>query len=222
MNSTLILRHREMMSILDYCNDVNPNRDLLRILQGLRIDCNGKPNNKDMFDYWIKITEQTMEKNTKDFSIFFLEQMVEKGMPLLENAISLINRLPDEKIFELQSIKVNYWNRSDIQIEQDYKDMLRILDHYYFQTYNDDLGALLGCLSMDIWADRLPADLADYEIWLDSIEPIKDSEIVTKIVTFLEKFSSEFKTFDFETTISFVKSLSEEQIKEITQSNSNT
>lgn len=222
MKNVLTNRHREMMSILDYCDNQAQNRDLHKILQGLRIDNSGQPRNQEIFDLWVNIAEQTMEKSTKDFSIFFLEQMLEKNMPLLESAISLINRLSDEKISELQSIKVNYWNRSDIKIEQDYKDMLRILDRYYFQSYNDDLGALLGCLSMDIWADRLPADLADYGIWLDSIEPIKDSDIVTKIVTFLEKFSSEFKTFDFETTIFFVKSLSEEQIKEITQSNSNT
>ena len=220
MNNTLIQRHREMMSILDYCNEVNPNRDLLRILQGLRIDCNGKPNNKDMFDYWIKVTEQTMDKNIIDFVIIFLEKMQGKSMPLLENAISIVRLLPHEKIVQLQSVQVNYWNRSAIKITQDYKDMLKILDHCYYQTYNDDLGDLLGSLSIGIWADRLPADLADYEIWLNSVENIKERDIVTKIVTFLNRFGSEFKTYDLAPTISFVESLSEEQIKKITQSSS--
>ena len=220
MNNMLIQRHREMMSILNYCDAVNSNRDLLKILQGLHIDRNGKPNNKDMFDYWMNIAEQTTGKNIRDFAIIFLERMREKGMSLLENAILIVKFLPDDKINQLQSIKVNYWNRSDIRIEQDYRDMLNILDYCYCQTHSDDLGDLLGSLSIGIWTDSLPADLADYEIWLNSVEAIKDSDIVTKIVTFLDRFGSEFKTYNLAPTISFVESLSDEQIKEITQSSS--
>lgn len=220
MKNVLTQRHKEMMSIFWYCNNIEYNRDLLKILQGLHVDECGLPRNQEMFDQWMNIAEQTMDKNIRDFVIFFLEQMLEKGMPLLENAIPIVKFLPDEKITQLQSIKVNYWNRSDIKIEQDYRDMLSILDHCYFQTHNDDLGDLLGSLSIGIWADRLPADLADYEIWLNSVETIKDSDIVTKIIAFLDRFGSEFKTYDLAPTISFVESLSEEQIKKITQSSS--
>ena len=221
MKKTLIKMHKEMMSIFWYCNNIEYNRDLLKILQGLHIDECGLPSNRELFDQWMIFAEQTMDKSIRDFVIFFLEQMREKGMPLLENAIPIVKFLPDEKIAQLQSIKVNYWNRSDIKIGQDYRDMLMILDHCYFQTYNDDLGDLLGSLSIGIWADGLPADLADYAIWLDSIDSIKDCDIVTKIVTFLNQFGSEFKAYDLAPTISFVESLSEEQIKEITQSANN-
>ena len=220
MKDMLIQRHKETMSVLDYCDDLTPNRDLLKILQGLQIDRNGKPYNQELFDYWMNIAEQTMDKCIRDATIFFLDQMQKNGMFLLENAISVIKTMPDDKIAQLQSVKVNYWNYSDITIGQDYKDMLKILDYCYFRTHDDDLGDLLGSLSIGVWADSLPADLADYEIWVNSIEAIKDSDTVTKVVTFLDRFGSEFKTYDLIPTISFVESLPDDQIKKITQFNS--
>ena len=219
MEDILVQKHKETMSILNYCNNIDENRDLLKIFQGLHIDKNGVPHNQEMFDQWASISQQMEDKSIRDLTVIFLEQMQEKYFPLLKNTVSVVKSLPDEEIARLQSVKVNYWNRADIRIEQDYKDMFKILDHCYFQTHNDDLGVLLGSLSTGVWADGLPADLADYELWLNSVEAIKDNDIITKIIAFLNQFGFSFKTYDLAPTISFVQSLSEEQIKKITQSN---
>lgn len=216
MKDILIQKHKETMSILDYCNNIDDNRDLLKILQGLHIDKNGVPHNQEIFDQWASIAQQTTDKSIQDLTLIFLKQMQKKGFPMLENTVSAVTLLSDEKMVQLKSVKVNYWNRADIKIEQDYRDMLKILDHCYFQTHNDDLGALLGSLSTGVWYDGLPADLSDYEIWLNRVETIKDSDILTKTIAFLNQFSITFKTYDLAPTISFVQSLSEEQIKKIT------
>ena len=129
MEDILVQKHKETMSILNYCNNIDENRDLLKIFQGLHIDKNGVPHNQEMFDQWASISQQMEDKSIRDMTVIFLEQMQEKCFPLLKNTVSVVKSLPDEEIARLQSVKVNYWNRADIRIEQDYKDMLKILDH---------------------------------------------------------------------------------------------
>ena len=103
-------------------------------------------------------------------------------------------------------------------VEQNYKDMVKILDFVYFQTYNDDLGSLMGNLAMDIFADGLPADWADYEFWLACIEPIKKTDLKNQTIAFLKAFSAEYPSYDMSATILCVESLTIEQINQIVES----
>ena len=103
-------------------------------------------------------------------------------------------------------------------VELNYRDMVKILDYIYFQTFDDDLGSLMGNLAMDIFADGLPADWADYEFWLACIEPIKKTDLKNQTITFLKAFSAEYPSYDMAATISYVESMTMEQIYQIAES----
>lgn len=216
MTQVEIRTHKEMMSILRYCSITDPSHELTAIMQGLYIDHSGVPIHECLFAKWQKTVAKMLEKNIRDVVVAFLAQLMKDyNMEHLSKTISLIQSLPQDKIKYLQDVKVNYWNLSDIVVDSDYKFMLKILDYVYSQTNNDDLGALMGSLSTDVLTDNLPADLADYEVWLDSVDLLKNQDIVTKIVGFLEHFSAEFSTYNLESTIQFVKSLTDNQIRQI-------
>ena len=95
--------------------------------------------------------------------------------------------------------------------------MVKILDFIYFQTYDDDLGSLMGNLSTNIWADGLPADWADYEFWLACVEPFKKADLKTQTIEFLNAFSAEYPSYDMSATILYVESLTIEQINQIVE-----
>lgn len=104
------------------------------------------------------------------------------------------------------------------KVEQNYRNMVKFLDYIYFQTFDDDLGSLMGNLAMDIFADGLPADWADYEFWLACIEPIKKTDLKNQTIAFLKAFSAEYPSYDMSATILCVESLTIEQINQIVES----
>ncbi len=55
-----------------------------------------------------------------------------------------------------------------------YQAMFIFLDTYYKATGSDEIGALLG--GMSFLEDGVTADAAMWEIWLESIEKMKESD----------------------------------------------
>lgn len=53
-----------------------------------------------------------------------------------------------------------------------YQAMFMFLDHFYSETNSDDLAWMLG--SMSFLEDGSTADAAMWEIWLESIDKIKN------------------------------------------------
>jgi len=53
-----------------------------------------------------------------------------------------------------------------------YKAMCRFLEKYYALTNADDIAALLGSMSMDVFRDAMPADPAMWEEWLAAIREV--------------------------------------------------
>jgi len=58
-----------------------------------------------------------------------------------------------------------------------YKAMFRFLERYYALTNADDIGALLGSMSMDVFPDAMPADPAMWEDWLDTIREVSAEQV---------------------------------------------
>jgi hypothetical protein len=55
--------------------------------------------------------------------------------------------------------------------QQAYDAMFRFLDTYWERTGRpDELGALLGSMSREIWTDHEPADPAMWEDWVDAVK----------------------------------------------------
>ena len=57
-----------------------------------------------------------------------------------------------------------------LTIDEAYDAMYDFLDKYYDKTHADDLGSLLG--SMSLWADETSADAAMLEDWNESVEKV--------------------------------------------------
>ena len=109
---------------------------------------------------------------------------------------------------------------SGIEVSCDYKKMLAILDYIFFDIFDSNyvcLGALLGAWSLDVMADGAPADLGDYEIWLECEKENPDADIRTKTLAFLERFIATFEFYDLDPTVEEVNSLSDYQIKILTE-----
>lgn len=100
-------------------------------------------------------------------------------------------------------------------VSEDYKKMLSILDHIYFSTYDDCLGGLMGCWSIDIFSDGAPADLGDYEIWVKCEREKSDKDILEKTIHFLESFIAEFEYYKLQPTVDIVKSLTMDDVNKI-------
>ncbi|MGN1156823.1 MAG: hypothetical protein ACI4TK_11655 [Agathobacter sp.] len=107
---------------------------------------------------------------------------------------------------------------SGIVVSDDYKKMLSILDHIYFTRYDDCLGGLLGCWSLDVMADGAPADLGDYEIWIKCEQEKSDKDILEKTIYFLESFIAEFEYYELQPTVDIVKSLTMHDVNRILNS----
>lgn len=215
MEPEMKIRHKEMMSILYDCQQKNPDSHLNKIRQGLMIDRNGKPYDAALYKKWTEIAQAMPQSDIAELTVCFLECLMTQDNLPLQSAIMSVKSLSDDAIAKLRAVKLNYWNYSDIIIECDYKKMLHILEYGYGLTHDQELGSLLGGWSIGIFQDGLPADLADYEIWLECTEAIQDNDVVAKTICFLESFSAEFG-FELQPTIAFVKSLSKEKIDELT------
>ena len=109
---------------------------------------------------------------------------------------------------------------SGVTIGSDYKKMLAILDHIFFDTFDSNdscLGALLGVWSLDVMSDSAPADLGDYEIWLECESENKDADVRTKTLAFLNRFIETFGFDELNSTVEEVKKLPDTQIKILTE-----
>lgn len=63
-----------------------------------------------------------------------------------------------------------------LDIQEAYNAMFEFLANYYERTHSDDVGALLG--SMSLLGDGKPADPAVWQDWLASIEVVSvDNEL---------------------------------------------
>jgi hypothetical protein len=59
-----------------------------------------------------------------------------------------------------------------INDELAYKAMFRFLEKYYELTQADDVGALLGSMSMAVFADGRPADAAMWAEWQSAVRMV--------------------------------------------------
>jgi len=58
-----------------------------------------------------------------------------------------------------------------------YKAMFRFLEKYHALTNADDIGALLGSMSMDVFRDAMPADPAMWTDWLEAIREVSAEQL---------------------------------------------
>ena len=109
---------------------------------------------------------------------------------------------------------------SGVVVGSDYKKMLAVLDHIFFDIFNSNdscLAALLGTWSLNVMSDGAPADLGDYEIWLECEAENQDADIRTKTLAFLNRFIETFEFYELNPTVEEVKKLSDSQIKILTE-----
>ena len=59
-------------------------------------------------------------------------------------------------------------NDESLSAKRSYIAMLYFLENYYAQTGSDEIGALLGSLSLN--ADEMPMDAAMWQEWLGCVE----------------------------------------------------
>ena len=62
-----------------------------------------------------------------------------------------------------------------------YKAMFRFLEKYHALTNADDIGSLLGSMSMDVFHDAMPADPAMWEDWLAAIREVRAEQSGMKL-----------------------------------------
>jgi hypothetical protein len=60
----------------------------------------------------------------------------------------------------------------DLDAKLAYKAMVRFLEKYYALTNAEDVGALLGSMSTDVFQDAMLADPAMWEEWLEAIQDV--------------------------------------------------
>jgi hypothetical protein len=60
----------------------------------------------------------------------------------------------------------------NLDIKLAYQAMFRFLEKYYELTNADEIGALLGSMSMDVFRGAMPADPAMWEDWLAAIREV--------------------------------------------------
>lgn len=61
----------------------------------------------------------------------------------------------------------------DLTVDQAYDAMLVFLEREYRLTGSEDLAALLGSLSRNIWSDGSPNDPAAWNDWLSAVEAVR-------------------------------------------------
>ena len=111
----------------------------------------------------------------------------------------------------LLSERKQYQAGDDSQLQFVWDCLKQITEKYTTEAYEFNL-------AMDIFADGLPADWADYEFWLACIEPIKKTDLKNQTIAFLKAFSAEYPSYDMSATILCVESLTIEQINQIVES----
>ena len=64
---------------------------------------------------------------------------------------------------------------TDLTKQEAYLAMYAFLEEQYRTTKSDDIGSLLG--GMSFLEDGKPVDMAEWEIWLESIEKVKQGGV---------------------------------------------
>ena len=59
-----------------------------------------------------------------------------------------------------------------LTIRQAFDAMVHFLERQYALDKSDDIGTLLGSLSLQIWADDTTADPAAWEDWMESVQKV--------------------------------------------------
>jgi len=78
-------------------------------------------------------------------------------------------------IADIERIKTESACMERFDAELGYKAMIRFLEKHFETTGSDDLGALLGSMSTDVFSDGRPADPAMWEDWLDALREVKSA-----------------------------------------------
>lgn len=92
--------------------------------------------------------------------------------------------------------------RMKITIKEAYYAMFYLLDKYYDEKQNDDLGAILGSMNPTIFSDDMPADAALWSEWIAIVKKIVSCERADEcldtnqafqaMVAFLSYYKKEF------------------------------
>ena len=64
-----------------------------------------------------------------------------------------------------------------ITVIQSFYAMFYLLDNYYDQKKIDDLGAMLGSMSPDLFDGDMPADIAIWHEWLAIVKEVAQSDM---------------------------------------------
>ena len=60
----------------------------------------------------------------------------------------------------------------ELTIRQAFDAMVFFLENYYNETKSDDIGVLLGELSLQIWGDGMTGDPAAWDHWMESVQKV--------------------------------------------------
>jgi len=63
-------------------------------------------------------------------------------------------------------------NVETLTARQAFDAMVLFLENYYQQTKSDDVGALLGDLSFDIWSNGSTADPGAWSDWMECVHKV--------------------------------------------------
>lgn len=108
--------------------------------------------------------------------------------------------------------------------KQGFYAMFYLLDAYFDNGYEGDLGGLLGSMNPFLFDGEMPADLATYDDWKSCIDELNGGKCESldvdmaynAIIKFLEFYSTKF-AFDFRVIINDMKShrICDESVDEI-------
>ena len=90
--------------------------------------------------------------------------------------------------------------------------MFYLLDTYFDNGYEGDLGGLLGSINPFLFDGEMPADLATYDVWKSCIDELNGGKCdglsvdvaYNAVIKFLEFFSTKFE-FDLQVIINDMK-----------------
>ncbi|MCL2083442.1 MAG: hypothetical protein FWH04_09470 [Oscillospiraceae bacterium] len=85
-----------------------------------------------------------------------------------------------------------------LNIKQAYMAMFKLLDGCYWNTRNDDLGAMLGFMNTEIFEGDEPVDMAVFDTWEDCTSNVTNNKLLSSkqifcsVIAFLKIYKDEF------------------------------
>ena len=64
-------------------------------------------------------------------------------------------------------------SQHELSIEEAYRSMLVFLEGYYETTKSDEVGGMLGAMSLN--SDGKPMDAAHWDEWMNAVRSVKES-----------------------------------------------